>query len=540
MRIERISVSNYSRLQDLSVEIRRHAVVVGTNDVGKTSLIRLLQFVVGSTQGQIYQGIEVGDLRDPEKKMVVSVTFTAFTDAERTLFPNEITISSSDQTESLLLCLEVETDSDDPDNVIISRYFPESGHTRSPTREQLVAFGWRYLPATRGSHASQLDGPSSALQVLLQALDLGTEKAELVGFLNSFNDKLDASERISTMRTDVAAHLSKAMPKVIKEADLSIRTANDPAESVLGNVSMFFERSGEHIPITEQSDGLRQLMSMTLFDLAQGTANVIAIDEPELHLHPSSQRTVAELFTGQQNQKILATHSPYIVQRFEPSQVIAISPSGKCSQVSSRKLTAIEKLQSHWWSPRLLEALTARFVIVVEGVADRIIVDAAARAMGIGLDRLGAVVFELDGANKFPHVYKMLGPDGFDISTYSLVDENEQGVFVNAIGGRPKDVLNKRVWVSKKDLEDEYCRALTGPVAARALVQHGVCREDAVTSSCGVQDVSDIEAEDLAAFCRKNKVTAATAIGATLDSSSALAITSVSGLLGHLGSLGEV
>ncbi|WP_327660902.1 MULTISPECIES: ATP-dependent nuclease [unclassified Streptomyces] len=440
---------------------------------------------------------------------------------------------------SLVLRLEVNTDQDDPENVLIRRYFPESGHNRSPTREQLAAFGWRYLPATRGSHASQLDGPSSALQVLLQALDLGPEKAELTGFLDSFNNKLDVSERISKMRTDVAAHLSKAMPKVVKEKDLSIRTATDPAESVLGNVSMFFERSGEHIPITEQSDGLRQLMSMTLFDLAQGTANVIAIDEPELHLHPSSQRTVAELFTGQQNQKILATHSPYITQRFEPSQVIAISPNGKCTQISSRKLTAVEKLQAHWWSPRLLEALTARFVIIVEGVADRIIVDAVARAMGIGLDRLGAVVFELDGANKFPHVYKMLGPDGFDVSTFSLVDENEQGVFVGAVGGRPKDVLNKRVWVSKKDLEDEYCRALTGPVAAKALVHHGVCREDALTSSCGVKSISDISAENLASFCRKNKVPAATAIAATLNSSSAATITSVAALLGHLQILGE-
>ena len=41
----------------------------------------------------------------------------------------------------------------------------------------------------------------------------------------------------------------------------------------------------------EQSDGVRQLMSMTLFDLAEGTANVLAIDEPEIHhTRPASGR----------------------------------------------------------------------------------------------------------------------------------------------------------------------------------------------------------------------------------------------------------
>ena len=44
---------------------------------------------------------------------------------------------------------------------------------------------------------------------------------------------------------------------------------------------------------------------------------------------------------------------------------------------------AIENLRAHWWAPRLLEALTARYVITVEGVADRIIVEAAANDRGL-------------------------------------------------------------------------------------------------------------------------------------------------------------
>lgn len=71
-----------------------------------------------------------------------------------------------------------------------------------------------------------------------------------------------------------------------------------------------------------------------------------------------------------------------------------------------------EDLRVHWWSPRLLEASTARFVALVEGDADRVIGESVAVNLGIDLDRLGAVVVELDGADKFRNVFPLLGPDG--------------------------------------------------------------------------------------------------------------------------------
>jgi putative ATP-dependent endonuclease of OLD family len=294
---------------------------------------------------------------------------------------------------------------------------------------------------------------------------------------------------------------------------------------------MYFRRDGQYVPIAEQSDGLRQLMAMTLFDLAENSANIIAVDEPELHLHPASQRTVADLFAQGGNQKILCTHSPYVLHRFEPAHVLVIAPDGTAHQVGADKLSSMEKLRAHWWSPRLLEALTARFVIAVEGAADRIIVEAAARALTIGLDRIGAVVFELDGADKFRHVYKLIGKDGFAVAVLGLVDEKEQGIFVGAIGGKPREVIDNQVWVSRADLEAEYCEALTGPVAGQILIDADVCRRKGLLDSCGVEQEKDLAAETVAAFCRKNKIEAAAAIAAVLTPEQARKIASVSGIL---------
>lgn len=531
MRLCHLRITNYARLQDLDIEVRQHLVVVGANDVGKTSLLRLLNLVLAGSLGQLYQGLSRADLRDVGKPLTVEAVLNGFSDVERGLFHREIDIDAATMAESLTVRLEVDPAQDDPEAVVIQRVLTGTAERRAPTREQLVAIGWRYLPATRGAGTAQLDGPNSALRLLLDGIDMGAEKADLSGLMLEFNNKLHASERLSELRDKIAGHLAKSMPRMIASDELAVRTAADPAASVLDTVSMFFQRGDEYVPITEQSDGLRQLMALTLFDLAEDSANMIAVDEPELHLHPASQRTVAQLFAQAANQKIVCTHSPYVLQRFEPAHVLVVAPDGSVHQVPDNKLGAIEKMRSQWWSPRILEALTARAVIAVEGVADRMIVEAAARALGVGLDRIGAVVFELDGAHKFRHVYKLLGKDGFGLHILALVDKNEEGIFTGAFGGKPKNVLGTYVWPCDMDLEDEYSRALTGPAAGRILIDAGVCKADGLLQSCGVVKEEDLTVDAVAAFCRKNKTEAAAAIGAVMTKGIAEKITSVSGLL---------
>lgn len=42
MRLTRIKIENYSRLASTEIEVREHLVLVGPNDVGKSSLLRCL------------------------------------------------------------------------------------------------------------------------------------------------------------------------------------------------------------------------------------------------------------------------------------------------------------------------------------------------------------------------------------------------------------------------------------------------------------------------------------------------------------------
>lgn len=536
MRISRVQINNHSRVQDLDIEIRRHAVIVGPNDVGKSSILRMLNLVLGSSTASLYQTLTPDDLRNPDEPLVVNVWWTDFTNNNRRAFPYEISVGEDQHTEYLWVQMLVEVHPEDEEAITIRRWFPESGHERFPSREQLEEFGWRYLRATRGS--SLIEGSYSPVRTLLASANLGSNEEGLKSLLMQFNEKLSANESITRLLNRVAEHLSRAMPRSISQDDLCVRSTNDPSHDVLQDVSIFLKRNGNLVSLLQQSDGARQLMSMTLFDLAEGTANVLAIDEPELHLHPTSQRTVADLLSGQGNQKILVTHSPYILHRFEPSEVISVDRHGKCHQIESTSLSEIDKVRAHWWSPRLLEALTSRFVILVEGDADRVIVEAVAETLEIDLDRLGAVVVELGGAYKFKHVLPLVGPDGFGPTLLGLVDEKESDSWINAFKKKRKTIVDKKVFISAADLEDEYTRALGGPGTAQALISGGFCREQGILQASDTSKLDDLTPDAVAQYCRKNgKVDAARCVAEALNCDTAEKIQSVARLLHTLGKL---
>ncbi|MFC7458749.1 ATP-dependent endonuclease [Brachybacterium sp. GCM10030267] len=530
MRLSKVAITNHSRIQDLNLGLRRHAVIVGANDVGKSSILRLLNLLLGTSTTGLYQSLGPADLRDAEQPLIVNAMWTECSDEDRRPFPAEISIGEDQSTEYLWVQMAVMVDPEDDEAVSIRRWFPESGHERAPTREQLEAFGWRFLRATRS--ASMIEGAHSPVRTLLAAADIGTDEDRLKTLLEQFNEELDGNESVGQLLDRVAGHLSRAMPRAVARGDFSVRSTTDPSSDVLQDVTLFLNRGGDQVSLAEQSDGVRQLMSMTLFDLAEGAANVLAIDEPEIHLHPTSQRTAADLLSEDGNQKIIVTHSPYILHRFDPSEVIAVDRHGDCHQLGEPKLSKIEKVRAHWWSPRLLEALTARFVIVVEGDADRVIVEAVARQLRIALDRLGAVVLELDGADKFKNVFPLLGPNGFGPTLLGLVDRKESASWVGVVGGKPRDVIDKKVFVSAEDLEDEYTNALGGPAVAKALIDGMFCQERSLLQSADVDVVEDISPEAVAKYCRdKGKVEAATCIAEVLTAETAEQIGSVSRLV---------
>lgn len=197
-----------------------------------------------------------------------------------------------------------------------------------------------------------------------------------------------------------------------------------------------------------------------ILDLFHKGTNILAIDEPEAHLHPSSQRSLAKMLKAGDGQKILVTHSPTIAGSFEPDEIVVIRLDGSAVQPTKGFLSGDSGTLARWWIGRQLEPLTAAAVIAVEGPSDRIIVNRVATGLGFDLDRHDVVVVETNGCGDMKVVESIFGNGGFGIPLYELIDEDAKGDAARRLGVDPANLEGRNVFVSVRDLEDEYVHAI--------------------------------------------------------------------------------
>jgi len=531
MKLTRLHIANHSRIADVSIDIRDHLVLVGANDVGKSSVLRCLQLVLGASTAQLYAQITGDDFRDADSEFVVEVELVDFSDDEKAAFPDEIDVDATTGAKTLALRLSASIDANETLNV--ERIAVGAGTRRQLSRAQLDAIGWRFLSAT--SQARELrDDRRSALKDLLEAVELGAEKADFDGAVQQLATVLSESTVMEGVREDLAAQLTKALPATIDTDDLAFVPGSSAEHDVLSDVRLQIQWDGTLRDLTAQSDGMRALYAIALYDLTSSGANVVGIDEPEIHLHPTSQRSLARLLKASSNQKIIATHSPDIVGAFDPDSIVVVKAGGVLVQPLAGFLTSDERLTVRWWVRDRLEPLTARRVIAVEGIADRMIVERAADLTNRTLDRLGVSLIETNGAGDMGAINTLFGPSGFNVPLSLLIDEDAETATATKLGVHPKDLNANFVWVSRADLEDEYVAAIGAAPLQAALAASTLFKPNQLRALRATGQGGTFTDPDVANFCRSYKVNAALVAVSLLDQAAARAIGSIEGMLAQV------
>lgn len=512
MRIGRLAVENYRSIPDFDIALPDNAFLIGPTESGKTSLLRLLDLLLGSTVQQVYSSVDPSDFTDRSSPLGIEVELTDLSDQEYAAFPDEIDLTRSPRT--VTYRLEVESDPDSVGELRARRWFPTAGHDRSANRDQTEAFGWYYVPADRSLFRDLGGTRSGALRRLLAALELDDSGA-LENGLQGIRTALESQESVAGFKAALAESLSGALPRSVSPSDIEILLRGDLEGELLGSVDIALrrQRQGHRTLIHEQSDGILALAAIAIHAMSLPGRGIFAVDEPESHLHPAAQRSVGRLLTSMPGQALVATHSAHVAGQANPTHIVALDLRDAPRVLSASSPLANPAYADRWWRSDLIEVLTSRCVAVVEGVSDRLLLERAARAHRVALDRGGIAVLELGGAGSFEHAHAVIGPDGFSLQWRALGDEDYRDNWAKVVGEPDSSRLeNLGFTFSDEDLEEEYVRAVGHRRVVMMLVRSGAISKRKILGKSGKRSLVDLTRDDVVGVCRAYKAEAALAV----------------------------
>ena len=135
---------------------------------------------------------------------------------------------------------------------------------------------------------------------------------------------------------------------------------------------------------------------------------ILAVEEPESHLHPIFQRLLYRHIMNKANTSVMiTTHSTHISSVAPITSLVHLiaTKNGTCVNTTTNlKLSDSDFADlSRYIDVKRGELYTAKGVIFVEGIAEEYLIPSFAKALGLDLDRLGVVVCNINSTNFKPY-----------------------------------------------------------------------------------------------------------------------------------------
>lgn len=347
MKINRVQLHNYRNYRDFSVDFGSEATIfIGKNGTGKTNLIKaikqLLSFVfsrrkdepqyrfISSSDRNVISfkpldaryGKDEGEDEYNYHYPIANTLYATLGNNERLDWTFEKDSLTSGLKDSLyrkanLKFWEVYNNgkSELPVFAYFSDSYPHVNLQSSTTIKKLLESG---NPLPRNAAYYKWDDDKNCTEIWLQYFIMQYKKSRLQNseeatcFVDAIRKTLvKCSKPVSEYNPDIEI--------VLRDILLDFRGKNEVVVLEYGN--------GTRIPFTELPTGYLRLFSMVLDIACRGYLlnkdcnpdGVVLIDELDLHLHPSVERTVLKRLrtTFTRIQWLVSTHSPLVLSAFE-------------------------------------------------------------------------------------------------------------------------------------------------------------------------------------------------------------------------------
>ncbi|MFN8891397.1 MAG: ATP-dependent nuclease [Alphaproteobacteria bacterium] len=450
MKLVSFSVSNFrSIIEAKKVPLSDYAILVGANNEGKSNILNalalamkaLVQFkwslrrdrsgrvMMGSPMSQILRRVDYDWKRDfpvskqnsSAKKKITEITLDfLLTENECTDFVNKIDSKIDGKLPIVMTFSE--------NDLTVSIAKPGRGNVSLNRKSTRIAefiserINFEYIPAIRtAQHAS--DVVSDLIAGELTKLEKKPEFENALRVIEQLQQPI-----LNELANSVQGTISNFLPSV-RKVEFSIRRAdrltafsrNTLIEIDDGNVTIL-ERKG---------DGIKSLVALALMRHASEKAStsastIIAIEEPESHLHPKAIHELRMVIAGlaSKNQVVLSSHSPLFVDpsRLESTIIVNANKATCAKNIGEVRDVLGVRLSDNLQS--------ARLVALLEGEDDQIVIPSFIAALEPRLERAiksGDLVFDnLGGASNLSYKIRLYKSSACLVQC--LLDSDKSGI----------------------------------------------------------------------------------------------------------------
>lgn len=438
MLIRHITIENYRSIKRVDIPVNDMLALVGPNNAGKTNILSALNLVLGE-KWPSRQSLDSSDW------------FECRTDQEI-----RIEIFFRDNEWNIEKFGFYATDSHDSRKV----WFHGGHKEYSLTNEHRGRFPLVYIDASRSFESTFSSSRWSLFGRIVRHLNDDFVSVAPQETKQAVERHL--SDAQSLLKTDLYNAFEKSITDAfmdqVKLTTHQVRlrfSTFDPLNFYKSLQPILFEGDREKNP-SEVGSGMRNLIVLALFrayaETFRGKA-IIAIEEPEIYLHPHARRSLAELFeriSGAGTQVLFSTHSATFINVARSDRIALVdrvpdtdgevSTQVRCldterllskrkglfpERAASMTETSMRERYRNVCGLEHSEAFFARLVVLVEGPSEKEALPIYAKHKGIDFDVHGVSVVNANGKTNIDALYHLYTEHGFCV--YVIFDNDRGG-----------------------------------------------------------------------------------------------------------------